>query len=273
MNQTFSFQRWSLLVAKHWAENRKRYLLSLAAMAGLMFMWFVFIMMTDKQDPMAKGLQQVTYFFPLFAVGAFYSSQFFKDMHSRTKGVNYLLVPASALEKLLCALFYGLVLFFVVFTLLFYIVDVLAVAAGNILHPYYGGSGAGVNKATVANVFDLDTEQNVGYYFILFFVAVQASALLGSAYFSNYHFIKTAIVFCLLALFIFVLESAVLNHLLPRGGFNQNMHTYRFFTDDNKSWQITLASWIGDSFSVLFKYAFPPLFWVVTYYRLKEKEV
>ena len=86
MNQTFSFQRFSLLVAKHWAENRKRYLLSMVAYISLVFVWFVFVMLTDESNPLAKGLQQVTFFFSLFLVGPFYASQFFSELGSKTKG-------------------------------------------------------------------------------------------------------------------------------------------------------------------------------------------
>jgi hypothetical protein len=272
MNQTFSFQRWSLLVAKHWAENRKRYILSITAMAGLLFMWFVFIMMTDDHDPMAYGIQQVTYYFPFFGVGAFYASQFFKEIHSRTKGINYLLLPASVFEKLLCGLFYTLLVFFVVYTLLFYVVDALAVATANAFHPSYTGDTA--NKAKLTNVFDLGNNEinPLAYYFMLIFIAVQSAALLGSAYFSSYSFIKTAIAFFLLFLFVFFIGNWFYDHLLPSGGFNANQGTYRFF-HEGKSWQINLPAWIGYSLGFIFKYAFPPVFWATTYYRLKEKEV
>lgn len=272
MNQTFNFQRWCLLVARHWTENQRRYLLSIVAMAGLLFMWFVFVMLTDDHQPMAYGLQQVTYYFPLFLVGAFYASQFFKEIHSRTKGINYLLLPASILEKLLCGLFYTLLLFFVVYTLLFYLIDVLAVAAANTFHPSYGGA---LDRATVTNVFDLGNKEinPLAYYFFLTFIAIQSAALLGSAYFSSYHFIKTAIAFCLLFLFIFIFHSVVLSKLAPQGSFTENMGTYRFSTGENKLAQVSIPSWINNVTGFLFKYAFPPVFWAATYFRLKEKEV
>jgi hypothetical protein len=34
-----------------------------------------------------------------------------------------------------------------------------------------------------------------------------------------------------------------------------------------------LPEWIGKVLNVVLSYAFPPLFWLATYYRLKEKEV
>ena len=123
MNQFFSFKRFSLLVMKHWADNRKRYGLSALAFIGLLITWFVFTMLTGMDDyPMGKAAQQITFFLSLFAVGTFYASQYFRDLGSRSKGINFLLVPASVFEKLLCSVLYTVVLFFVVFVTAFYLV-------------------------------------------------------------------------------------------------------------------------------------------------------
>ena len=51
MNQFFSLKRFNLLVLKHWADNRKRYGLSVLAFIGLLIAWFLFIMLTDEQPP------------------------------------------------------------------------------------------------------------------------------------------------------------------------------------------------------------------------------
>ena len=150
MNQFFSFNRFTLLVLKHWADNKKRYGLSVLAFFGLLITWFVFTMLTEFDDrPMGRGTQQVTFFLSLFAVGTFYSSQYFRDLGSRAKGINFLLVPASAFEKLLCSLLYTVLLFFVVFTAAFYLVDFLMVAIANTLP----GQEKLDEKTNVINVF------------------------------------------------------------------------------------------------------------------------
>ncbi len=43
------------------------------------------------------------------------------------KGISYLLLPASTLEKLLAAILYGVVLYFICYTAVFYIVDFVMV--------------------------------------------------------------------------------------------------------------------------------------------------
>src|SRR5689334_25414744 len=138
MNQTFNFRRFSLLVLKHWADNKKRYGLSFLAFVGLLITWFTFTTLTGfDSQPMGRGAQQVTFFLSLFAVGTFYASQYFHDLGSRPKGINFLLVPASAFEKLLCALLYTVLFFFIAFITCFYLVDFLMV---NIATSIYGSS-------------------------------------------------------------------------------------------------------------------------------------
>ena len=71
MNQFFNFKRFQLLVFKHWADNKKRYTLSMLAFVGLLITWFVFTMLTIEDNPMSRMIQQVTFFISLFAVGTF----------------------------------------------------------------------------------------------------------------------------------------------------------------------------------------------------------
>ena len=64
MNQFFSFDRFSLLISKHWADNKKRYLLSVLAFAGLLITWFAFtLVIEDDSDRMSLDVQLPTYFF------------------------------------------------------------------------------------------------------------------------------------------------------------------------------------------------------------------
>src|SRR4029079_9839666 len=191
MNQTFNFNRFSLLVVKHWADNKKRYLLSVLAFIGLLVGWYIFTMLIDSRFPMGKGLQMVTYFFTLFTIGSFYASQYFRELGSRSKGINFLLVPASTFEKVLCSLLYAVILFFVVFTAAFYLVNMLGVwVAQNFVSdiPYPA------HERGILNVFEtaklhVNPETTVNILWVYF--TIQSVFLLGSIYFEKYSFIKT----------------------------------------------------------------------------------
>src|SRR5450631_1938605 len=123
MNQTFNFSRWWMLVTAHWAQNRKRYLLALLAMGGILVAWYCFLLVVVRNGPLQDYLQSTTYFASLYFIGCLYASSLFAELGDRATGINYLSVPASHLEKLFCALFFGVMGFFIAYTLLFYIVD------------------------------------------------------------------------------------------------------------------------------------------------------
>ncbi len=274
MNQFFSFTRFSLLVVKHWADNKKRYGLSVLAFIGLLITWFVFTGLTGFDNiPMGKAVQQITFFFSLFAVGTFYASQYFADLGSRAKGIKFLLVPASAFEKLLCSLLYTVLLFFVVFTTSFYLVDVLMVAIANT----FPASSAWAAKPTVVNVFKIiivkfNTDSTIN--FLLFFFSVQSAFLLGSIYFEKYSFIKTIIIGFVAGFILFCLMYFFNELLLPNGDYPSGFFTtYRVHIDGVNDHLIQVPRWIGEVFRFLVMYAVAPFLWVVTYYRLKEKQV
>ena len=273
MNQFFSFKRFSLLVLKHWADNRKRYGLSALAFIGLLITWFVFTMLTGMDTyPMGREAQQVTFFLSLFVVGTFYASQYFRDLGSRSKGINFLLVPASSFEKLLCSLLYTVVLFFVVFVAAFYLVDILMVAIANSLP-----ADAASEKPTVINVFKIALvrfNRDSTINFLLFFFSVQSAFLLGSVYFEKYNFIKTIISGFVGCFILFCLMYFFSQELLPDGDYSSGFLTaYRVHVDGVNDRLVQVPGWIGEVFRFLLMYAIAPFLWIVTYYRLKEKQV
>ena len=275
MNQTFSFQRFSLLVAKNWAENKKRYLLSLVAYISLVFVWYVFVMITDDSHPMAKNLQEVTFFFSLVLVGPFFASQFFSELGSKTKATSYLMVPASNLEKLLCSILYTTILFLILFVVAFYFVDFIAVLIANAFHPSYNGvttvNGVTI-KAQAVNIFNVGKpSDNVAYYFLTSFFAIQSVALLGSIYFQKYSYIKTVISLTLILLISAFLVFEVMGSMLPTPAAFTGVE-YRIF-DGEKMKIIELPEWTQNLVEYFFLFGFTIVFWVTTYFRLKEKEV
>jgi hypothetical protein len=273
MNQFFSLDRFNLLVLKHWADNKKRYGLSVLAFVGLLVLWFVFMMLTVDDDPMSREVQHVGFFVSLFAVGTFYASQYFRDLGSRAKGINFLLVPASGFEKLLCSLLYTVLLFFVVFTTAFYLIDFLMVSIAN----GFARVGSPDGKVQMINVFKVgllrfNTDSTIN--FLLFFFSVQSAFLLGSVYFEKYSFIKTVIAGFAGAFVLFCLMYVFTQVLLPDGDYPRGFLTcYRVYVDGVNDHLVQVPDWIGQVFRFLLMYAIAPFLWIVTYYRLKEKQV
>jgi hypothetical protein len=272
MNQFFSFKRFSLLVLKHWADNKKRYGLSVLAFMGVLVAWFV-MLGSDLDHPLGDGEQRGTFFFSLFAAGTFFASQYFRDLGSRAKASNFLLVPASAFEKLLCGLLYSVLLFFVVFTAAFYLVDLLMVSVSNMLVARDEAAG----EASLVNVFNATILQFRGgskIWFLLLFFPVQAAFFLGSIYFEKYSFIKTIIAGFVLCVALFWLMYFLHRQFLHAGGDPDGfLASYGVHLDGINGRSDEAPRWIGQVYSFLLMYATAPFLWIVTYFRLKEKQV
>ncbi|MFT3825049.1 MAG: hypothetical protein QM731_14090 [Chitinophagaceae bacterium] len=285
MNQVFSFNRWLLLVNKHWSENRKRYLLSLGGVAALLIIWFGFSIIINNHRPMHEDLQALTYFVGLVLVGCFFASMMFSDLSSKSKGIEFLILPSSLMEKLACMIFYSVFLFFICYTLVFYGVDIIMVKLSNSLARGAWEKGELLARERelyiekIANVFVFNSEDldkvNVNYYVILAFIVVQSAFLMGSVYFPKYSFLKTLISLLVIIVVMVIIMAKVAKYVIPeRVGFYEGLTSLRLYNEDYTAIKVArLPEWISDSLLFLIKYAFAPVFWLITYFRLKEKQI
>jgi uncharacterized membrane protein len=278
-NQHFSMKRWSSLLALHWAGNRKRYLLSLPAMLGLLVIWEGFLVIMDRYSPLNDGMQAVTYYSGLLAVGTLYGSTIFSDLGSKSKGIAWLATPASALEKLLCALLFAVLAFFVVYNLVFYLVDIPMVELGNRLierqHRVWAG-GYPIEANPVFNVFKgmpgdgLDRGHHI---YLCFYFMVQSAFVLGSVYFERFAFVKTVVAVLLCILFFALLEEQVIHATLPKG-WNQSLFSEWTSNGDTMRAKAVRLSPVASMVLIgLLIYGTPLVFWTAAYFRIKEKEV
>lgn len=282
MNQIFSLNRWLLIIRKHWSENQKKYTLGLLALTGIMIVWFIFNIIMQPYDAMDDTIQYGTYFVGLFIVGCLYGSTLFSELSSKPKGINYLSVPASHFEKTLSALLYGVVVFFVCYTVIFYVADFIMVKIANAVSYAYWekhhSDGQAFSPRKVVNVFWGNERAgrvsiNIAFLFILAYFAIQSAFILGSVYFEKFSFIKTALALIAVFLFIIVFTNKVLGSFTPSGSFNDGFSIYHLYGTGDTDKIIRLPEWINSIVLFLLKYAFAPVFWIVTYFRLKEKEI
>lgn len=279
MNQTFNFPRFWMLVTRHWAENRRRYLLSLLAIAGLLLAWNGFQFMMDKASPLRTGHQFVTYLVGLFLTGCIYASTIFSPLGNKKEATQYLSVPASQLEKFLCAVFYAVVLFFIFFTIVFYLVDIPMV---KLSRSFVGYSYTTINGKPVSehmgivNVFSNEgsfAEGSDTPVFLLAFFAFQSAFILGSIYFNRYAFVKTVVALLLFAgISTFYIIKVVATHL-PAGWHLNGLLEWGGYSKAGGSLSITTAAWVQETFTFLVSYCIPFVFYYIAYTRLKEKEV
>lgn len=278
-SDVFSFSRWALLVRKHWMENGKKYSLFLLACTGLLTAWYFFLLMVGNGF-IDVNLQFATYFFGLYLTGCLYGSTIFAELSSRRDGINYLTLPASQLEKCFCAFLYGVVIFFIGYTLVYYLVDIPMVSLSNHLLERYPKYEPGTRFLLPASaVYNIITAaggvlpEKDYHVFLLGFFSIQAVFILGPLYFRRYALIKSIMLVLAMLLVIVLVMQKGINLFLPRGWYNLNLSWGQFDAEGHPARYVMLSPALLKIVMALLQYGIPVLIWIITYHRLKEKEI
>ncbi|MBA4054952.1 MAG: hypothetical protein C0490_09595, partial [Marivirga sp.] len=207
------------------------------------------------------------YFLGLFISGCLSANFLFVDLSNKPKAISYLLQPASSFEKIVCSLFFGVFVFWIGYSLMFYLADTSMVYMANRIN--------GTNWPVI-NIFSIDDYENPFFsgppsnlFFIYF--ASQALFITGSLYFSKYSFFKTAIVALFIGLILVILPNAIISFLMPIG-VTKTITAYEVL-DFRGNKLIEMPSWFSLSVTVFSFYILTPAFWLVCYFLLREKQV
>lgn len=281
MNQTFNLNRWQMLVGGHWAENRKRYLLALLAMGGMLTAWYGFLLAIDKFGPLNLFIQYSAYHCGLYIIGCLYASTIFAELGDKARAIQYLSVPASHLEKLLCGILFGVVLFFLAYTLIFYMVDIPMVSMANRIiareHQHWPGTMEPIGNVEVLNLWNnqwAPMPDKRFHLILLGYFAIQSTFLLGSVYFARWAFIKTIVALLVFWLSFILIMDKGLRGWLPEGWHVDSMLQWANNTSLEGPIQfVRLPATFERVMIFLIQYSIPPVLWIITYFRLKEKEV
>lgn len=264
MNKYFSFNRWWLLVKKQWGENAKMYLLGMLAIAGLMtlgfFLWTIAYNSEQAYEEEVIYLLGIT---GLFISGTIFSSMAFSNLSQKDKAIHWIGCPATHLEKLLCALFYTVIVFNIFYITCFFAVksvgfSLIAADPGNSIDKVNWEG----NK--VADMFR---------YLITIYIAVQSFYLLGSVYFSRYSYIKTTVTGLLLLTLLGLYLGNFLHKNFLHEGQLWGLTSFKIWGENGAGKIYKLPSWTDVPVKILLVYAWAPVFWIAALLRLREKEI
>lgn len=202
----------------------------------------------------------------LMAGGFILTSMMFKEMHSKERGHDWAMLPASSLEKCISRLLLSSIGWIIAFTAVYW----AASSLGEVISRIVFGRGHPFFNPFTGYVLEMSL-----HYFIL-----QSIFLLGAAYFRKAHFIKTILVLNLVNIAIGIIGLILLK-----------LFFWRVFTWDvfNEGGSMSSIGWINwdvvgtetESFflgfarimKIVYFSVFAPILWVVTYFRVAEKEV
>jgi len=249
MNPHFSFQRIKLLAIRYFTEHGRR---DLVMMAALFFTFAFLPRLINNASPFTSP---ILFCIILFIGGMRFTARIFHEIHQPASGMHYLHIPASRLEKFLLNGAITLLLFPIICLLLYY----GGTLFGNLVKPI-------VPTFLNYNVIDIsslvptqyirETASQYLFWHALFF--------LGALSFKKHPTTKT-----ILSFILFVIALGIIQSLLAK---------IMWSVFEVPSTEILLKnvfqlveSW--SYFDDLFHVSMFVFLWIVSYFKLKEKQV
>lgn len=249
----FDINRVKLLLTRQLRLNSSTILIGFGAVVGVITFILSIRIITESNALSMAGFTGLA--LPIFFIGGYiFTSTIFSELRTSHRGYLYLTLPASTLEKLVVAWFISSVLYIIAAIVVFYFINLLLMLV------------AFLTNGEPVQLFNFFDPWMLKIYAI--YIVTQSVFLLGAIYFRGVNFLKTLLTLFVISLVLSIF-SAILTRLIVFPGFGN----FQF----SNNMPDGIEGFIGDVFvptvKILFWYVMAPFFLVVSYYRLKERQV
>ncbi len=256
MNTTFNFNRLGLLLKRYITENLQREM----TFWGIAILAFMLVRNGDS----------VRFF--LYITGFIFAANQFKIFAYTPGGMHYLLIPATHAEKLTASILLSTVYYFIMFLITYTIGNTVGTVLGNLIFSLNDPIDLSIFST---NAYVQNVPESLQFYvsnsiFKTFgtFAFIQSIFLLGSIYFKRNTVGKTMLTIALLVSFLTAIEIVFIKLSFGTYSLATN-NIYLSHYDFNQS---TTLNVISKTFEIG-SYLVVPFLWIVSYFRLTEKEV
>ena len=257
MNNTFNIQRFSRLLNKQIMDNYASYLMSLAVLAGILFITMGIGLLLNHGD--FDGSAQIGFYATfLILAGTIFTSMVFADLGDKKKAIPALTLPVSHFEKFLVGWFISVVIFLLVFTLSFAVVNLIII---NLSNGYFDRHNSFFSLADYNKHLDM---LFVGFGFL------QAVTFFGAVFFEKLHFIKSIFALFVILFMIWLGDQPLAQLIFGQGELRAIPYVGVALPMANN------YTMIGTDNSTLLYYtliAVTLVLWTAAFFRLKEKQV
>jgi hypothetical protein len=272
-SDVFNLNRFGLYIKKHLIDNYRLYAMSLVVLFALLLIVVVITYLTGDNFRHYNNLIPM-YCIGIILSGMIFTSAAFSEFSTKPKGVDYLMLPASHFEKFITVFLFTTVGFLLVYHLAFYVMflclDQIAML-----------------RSGQHMINDLNTDRGIlriGYFYPCFiWLLLQSIFLLGASYFEKYSFLKTIFLTIIVLFALFLLNAVFVKILFGNNLVEWFAHAPMFAVmvknelaspnQFNEVKQLFLPRTMQDILGFAGKYLLIPFFWVVAYFRLKDKEI
>jgi len=262
MNTTFSFNRLGLLIKRYFIENKN---IEITVWLSVII---CFIFLHNKN----------VFNSALYIGGLGYAMQSFKGFSHNANGINYLMIPASNTEKLIAAILLTFYCFMVL--LIVYIAgNFISIGIGHItilpdfIKDFMNNKTFDLFTTTTASTTFVQGHaygQHITYEFsiwkkIIYFALIQAVFMLGALYFKINPLVKTLISISIIVFIISMFELFLIRIIFG----NESIRSLIIKSESGEE----MIATIRYSIKTLAPYFIVPFLWLVSYFRLTEKQL
>jgi hypothetical protein len=262
MNNVLNMNRLWLLIRRQAVENYKFYLLGVVVIMGLLLVIYGSLYRQGLRND--SEFQDILFLFSLCLGGSVFTNLLVRELHTKTTSIWYLMLPSSALERIILVLFYSILVFIPIHLLAFYTIDI----------PFVSLFNSRFSKLPPAQFLNLADKQKYAFFYTIFLL-IQATTLVGSLYFRQYSYVKTATAIFGVFILIMVLDDFTADVLMA-----QDVHKILLFTRmgireeiDRPLTLINLPTAMQSIIRFFYTYLLAPFLWTVAWVRLKETQV
>jgi len=258
MNTTLNTNRLGLLLKRFFVENKQREL----TFWGITIAVFTLMNLTNSSG---KSFSIEMF---LFISGFIFAAQTFKVFSFTPGGMHYLLIPATHLEKLTITILLSTFYFFLMILITYSIGAILGTTIGNIFFDLHNPVQFALFQSSpnyLVNGNAIHSNSGLLNTFITF-AGIQSIFMLGSVYFKRNAVGRTFLSIILICIVLVIFEVLLLKATFGTYHLDGQMINLTFSEGEN------LSHWFEIAGNII-KYSLIPFFWVVTYFRLTEKEV
>lgn len=272
MNRYLSFRRIGRLLVKDLTEDYRGILIAVGAVTGILLLNYLLNGLGGSDNSLVRSNGSIasassnsalhmTYFtLTLFIGGFIVTSRAFLELHTKNRSHDWLMLPASPIEKYLSRL----------------VLTSAGVAVGIVVYfTLFGLFGAGLMLLLFHRSYALfNPLDGAVWMLVLHYIVLQSIFFAGAVYFKKLHFIKTVLVlsgFGLLLLIVMVVTGRILfwKELL--------LATHGSFAHSELAALEPLLKSAGRTAALVSRIVYwgllAPIFWVIAFFRLHEAEV
>ncbi|MDQ3537007.1 MAG: hypothetical protein M3421_15425 [Bacteroidota bacterium] len=236
--------RLGLFMKRQLTINIHSLWIALGALIGILLLISISVAYFNPQN--LGGLQEV-YITVFYLAGFMFTSKIFYELHSPNRSFAFLTLPVSNIEKLIGAWLITAPLFALVYLLfIFILTSISSLIAGH--------------SSALEIIFNRETLESIGLYLVL-----HSIFFLGACTFKGNNFLKT-----LLWIFLFMMAVLIFAGLLFLLLFGT---TSLHIENVSPEFQYFMTDVFTKVLSFLFWYVLAPFMLVVSYFKLKERQV